>query len=73
MLFQKLESWHVWMMLIKIMTMITTKDKKGNTPNDSNRLDAEIVVPWKYLSNPSRFLNLLLINYEIELNLSWKK
>ena len=55
------------------MTMITTKDKKGNAPNDSNRLDAEVVVPWKYLSNPSRFLNLLLINYEIELNLSWKK
>ena len=55
------------------MTMITTKDKKGNTPNDSNRLDAKVVVPWKYLSNPSRFLNLLLIKYEIELNLSWKK
>ena len=31
-----------------------------STPNDSNTLNAEIVVPLKYLSNIWRFLNLPL-------------
>ena len=41
----------------------------GRTPDDNNTLDAEVVVPLKYLSNFWRFLNLSLINCEIELDL----
>ena len=33
-------------------------DIAGRTPVDSSRLDAEVVVPLKYLSNFWRFLNL---------------
>ena len=40
------------------------------TPNDNNVLDAEVVVPLKYLSNFWRSLDLPLINCEIELDLS---
>ena len=43
----------------------------GTTPNDKNILDAEVVVPLKYLSNFWRSLDLPLINCEIELDLSW--
>ena len=42
-----------------------------NTPNDNNTLDTEVVVPLKYLSNFLGFLDLPLINCEIELDLSW--
>ena len=34
----------------------------GSTPNDNNTLNADIVVPLKYLSNFWRFFNLPLIN-----------
>ena len=37
------------------------------------RLDAEVVVPLKYLSNFWRSFELRLINFEIDLNLSWSK
>ena len=40
------------------------------TPNDNNVLDAEVVVPLKYLSNFWRSLDLPLINCQIELDLS---
>ena len=40
-------------------------------PNNNNILDAE--VPLRYLSNFWRSLDLLLINCEIELDLSWSK
>ena len=43
----------------------------GSTPNNYNILDAKVVVPLKYLSNFTRFPNLLLINCEIELDFSW--
>ena len=43
----------------------------GRTPD--NLIDAEIVVPLKYLSNIWRFLDLSLINCELELDLSWSK
>ena len=36
-------------------------------------LNVEFTIPLKYLSNFWRFLNLSLINCEIELNLSWTK
>ena len=45
----------------------------GSTLNNSSRLDAEVVVQLKYLSNFWRSLDLLLINFEIELDLSWPK
>ena len=69
---------------MKIMLLIigqTTASKsfeyntkiKGSTPDDNNTLDAEVVVPSKYLSNFWRSLDLFLINCEIELRLSWSK
>ena len=44
----------------------------GSTSNN-NILDAKVVVPLKYLSNFWRFLDLPLINCEIELDLKWTK
>ena len=44
-----------------------------HTPNDNNTLTAEVVVQLKYLSNFWRFPDLLSINCEIELDLSWSK
>ena len=43
----------------------------GSTPDDSNILDAEFVVPLKHLSNFWRSLDFPLINCETELDLSW--
>ena len=45
----------------------------GTASNDNNSLDTEVVVPLKYLSNFWRFLDLPLINSEIELGLSLSK
>ena len=45
----------------------------GNTKDDDDTSDKEIVVPLKYLSNFLRSLNLPLINCEIELDLSWSR
>ena len=42
----------------------------GSTPNNSSRLDEEVVVPLKYLNNLWRSLDLLLINCERELELN---
>ena len=42
----------------------------GSTPNNDSRLDAEVVVPLKYLSNFWRYLNFPLIKCEVELDLS---
>ena len=59
---------------------ITSKSFEYNTklmertPNNSNILDAKVVVQVKYLSNIWRSLDLPLINScEIELDLSWLK
>ena len=38
----------------------------GSTPNNGNRLDEEVVILLKYVSNFWRSFNLLLINCEIE-------
>ena len=43
------------------------------TPNDGNTKDVEILVPLKYLSNSWRTLEMPLINYEVELILTWSK
>ena len=45
----------------------------GRMQNNNNKLDAEIVAPLRYLSNFWRYLDLPLINCEIELDLRWKK
>ena len=59
----------------KTTTSKSEYEKKiiGSTLNNSSRLDAEVVVPLKYLSNFWRSLDLPLINCEIELDLSWPK
>ena len=44
----------------------------GNTPNN-NKLDAEIIVPLKYLSNFWRSFDFPLIKFEIELDLLWSR
>ena len=38
---------------------------KGNTPNNNNTKDVEIIVPLKYLSNLWRTLKMPLINCEV--------
>ena len=43
----------------------------GNTPNNGNTKDVEIIVPLKYLSNFQRTLEMPLINFEINLILTW--
>ena len=43
----------------------------GTTPNNDNTKDVKIIVPLKYLSNFWRTLEILLINYEISLFLTW--
>ena len=45
----------------------------GKTPNNGNTKDVEIIVPLKYLSNFSRALEMLLINCEVNLILTWSK
>ena len=45
----------------------------GNTPNDGNTKESEIMVPLKYLSNFWRTLEMPLINCEVELILTWCK
>ena len=43
----------------------------GKTPDDDNEKDVEITVPLKYLSNFWRTLEMPLINYEVNLILTW--
>ena len=45
----------------------------GSTSNNNSWLNAEVVVPLKHLGTVWRFLNLSLINCEIELDLTWSK
>ena len=45
----------------------------GNTPADGNAKVAEIIAPLKYLSNFWRTLEMLLINCEVNLILTWSK
>ena len=61
--------------LIKYKTKIIgrTSNNNNNNNNNNNRLNAEVVVSLKYLSKFWRSLDLLLINCEIELELTWTK
>ena len=43
----------------------------GKTSNDGNEKDVEIMVSIKYFSNFWRTLEMLLINYEVNLILTW--
>ena len=45
----------------------------GKTPATGNTEDVEIIVPLKYLSNFWRTLEMLLINCEANLILTWSK
>ena len=45
----------------------------GNTPNAGNTKDVKIAVPLKFLSNFWRTLEMPLINYEINLILTWSE
>ena len=45
----------------------------GSTPNNDYRLNAQLVVPWNYLSNFWRSLNFPWSNNKIELDLSISK
>ena len=45
----------------------------GKTSNNGNTKDVEIIVPLKYLSNFWRTLEMLLINCEVNLILTWSK
>ena len=45
----------------------------GNTPNNGNTKDVEIIVPLKYLSNFWRTLEMPLISCKINLILTWSK
>ena len=45
----------------------------GKTPDDGNTKDVEIIVLLKYLSNFWRTLEVLLINCEVNLELTWSK
>ena len=45
----------------------------GNTPNNGNTKDVEIIVPLKYLSIFWRTLEMPLINCEVNLILTWSK
>ena len=45
----------------------------GNTSNNENTKDDEIIVPLKYLSNFWRTLQMPLINCEVNLILTWSK
>ena len=45
----------------------------GKTPDDGNTKDVEIIVPLKYLSNFWRTLEMPLINYQVNLELTWSR
>ena len=45
----------------------------GKTPDDGNTKDVEIIVPLKYLSNFWRVLEKPLINFEVNLVLTWSR
>ena len=45
----------------------------GTTPANNDILSTNVVVPLKYLSNFWRSLDLPLINFEIEVDLTWSE
>ena len=53
--------------------MITNSIVTGSTPNNNSRLNEALVIPLKCLNNFWKSLDMLLINCEIELDLTWSK
>ena len=58
--------------------IVTNTPERPENEGDANRAPAptskvDVTIPLKYLSNFWKFLDLLLINCEIELDLSWTK
>ena len=45
----------------------------GKTPDDRNTKNVEIIVPLKYLSNFCSTLEMPLINFEVNLDLTWSR
>ena len=45
----------------------------GRTSNNNGKWKTEVLDPLKYFSNFVRSLDLLLINFEIELDLTWSE
>ena len=45
----------------------------GRTPNNGNTKDVEFPVPLKYLGNFYKSQDILLVNTEISLALTWSK
>ena len=66
-------------LVLEVVCVLKRFDYKANfiengvTQDDLTKNDVKIVVPLKYLSNFWRSLNMSLINYEIELILTWFK
>ena len=58
------------LILIVLMLLINLTKITGKTNNDG-RIDIEIMVTLKCLSNFWRTLEMLLINYDFELILTW--
>ena len=57
-------------LIMIIIDYITKKQQHVNllnkrTPDDNNTLDTEVVVPLKYFSKFWRFIDLILVNYEL--------
>ena len=61
----------LWNYYTEMKKMTLLRNLIRSTPNNDYRLDTEVAVLLKYLSNFWRSLNLPLINCEIKLNLSW--
>ena len=61
------------MILMELMLLIhlILKQKITGQTNDDGRINVEIMVPLKYLSNIWRTLEMPLINCEVELILMW--
>ena len=53
--------------------MITNSIVTGSTPNNNSRLNEALVISLKCLNNFWKSLDMLLINCEIELDLTWSK
>ena len=48
-------------------------DETGYNANKVGKNEIEVAIPVKHLSNFSRSLNIPLINFEVELTLTWSK
>ena len=65
---------------ISLVILITNSESfkfktsiRGSTPNDNDEKEVEIAAPLKHLSNFWRTLKMSLINYEVDLNLTWSE